>query len=268
MATIKQVYKPSLKKAGIALIKSHRAAGSETVPSQSGTASQSLAKLMNSGRRPSLGTTIQAASQHKSASQIYQDRRVEKARHKANREAIAKSDLDPKVIDAPVPYKRDYLSKNAGSYGQLIVDNPRLKVYDQGGGWARVVYTGPTAGEPVVFSIRKKLINDAIARPNGLFYNKAEGVYSKWINETKAGAMYTHRRQVEGMLKVAIRKSASDPEYAAMVDKLQKLLKKSDAEIAAWHQKWLDEHSKVEKEEFYDYTDVVGDITAYSEAWL
>lgn len=265
---ISKVIKPSLKSAGMAYIKSLG-----TQPTHEGM--MSLARSMNRPRastRRAIATVIESAQGHISASEVYANRKAqssERARVRLNEKELKESVLRAQYTEGAIPVKKlsDYTARGSKPAGNLIIDDPRFKVYKQGGGWARVEYKGSTAGGWVKFHIREKEIREIIAKSDTMFWSRGDAVYSKWIQSTDMGQLYTHRRQVEGMLKVAIRKSAKDPAMAEMATKLEALLKKSDKEVAEWHQKWLDEHTKVEKAEYYDYKDVMNDEIETSEAW-
>lgn len=130
----------------------------------------------------------------------------------------------------------------------LIVDEPRLKVYKLKGGWSRVVYTDPAAAGPVEFSIRTKEIAEELKAMDTIWKVKPERVYSKWINTTAAGKTYVERRRVEGMLKVAIKRGDT-----ALEEEIRKVLEGSDEAVAAWRMRWLMDKSDIEIAEFYDY---------------
>lgn len=227
---------------------------------------QALGKSIIRSRR-STGTVVEAALGHKSASEVYEARRAERTARRADPKVRATAKL-PKGVGTPEGIegngpagprysKRSYTTGEAPSPGELIVDDPRLKVYKRGGGWARVVYTDPNASTGTIeFSIRMNKIKDALAKTESAWYTRAEGVYAKWIQSTAKGAMYTDRRQVEGMLKVAIRKGDT-----ALADELRALLAKDDRTVSEWRQKWLSEHTDVEIRDFYDYDVEPGMLT-------
>lgn len=172
-------------------------------------------------RRPrhvSIATQIQASIGHRSVQEVYAERRQRKT--------------------GPL----------LGTETNIIVNDPRLKVQVRGGGWAKVTYTDPNASGPVTFSIRMSKIKYYLDKPPSDWFHPAEATYSEWINTTKEGALYSARRQVEGMLKVAVKKG--DEELA---ERLRQILKKDDLTVAQFRQDWLNAHTDVEIEDFYDY---------------
>lgn len=167
--------------------------------------------------RASIGTQVEAALGHKSIQQVYATRRVT-------------------------------VKPLTGAERGIVVDIPRLKVQQRGGGWARVTYTDPNAKGPVTFSIRMNKISDVMHKSPTAWFDPAEAVYSKWINTSKVGAKYTARRQVEGMLKRSIKKGDEEE-----VRKLEAILAMSDEKVAAFRQEWLATHTDQEIEDYYDY---------------
>lgn len=170
-------------------------------------------------RKVSLGTTIEAALSHKSIKDVYAEKKV--------------------------------LEKNVhltGAERNLLVNDPRLKVQKRGGGWAKVTYMDTRVGSPVTFSIRMSKIEGVMYKQPTAWFHPAEAVYSQWINYTARGAKYSARRQVEGMLKVAIKKGDSE-----MVDKLTYILSLNDDKVEQFRKDWLDSHTNEEIEDWYDY---------------
>lgn len=131
---------------------------------------------------------------------------------------------------------------------RVVVNEPRLKVENARGGWSHVTYTDPNANKPIEFNIRTSKIADVMNREANAWFHPAEAVYSEWINSSVSGQKYSARRQVEGMLKVAIKKGDIE-----MVDKLTAILKMNDDKVAQFRQMWLDAHTDMEIEDFYDY---------------
>lgn len=184
------------------------------------TAGKRFIKSYYSKPRASVGTQVEAALGHKSIKQVYAERSV------------------PTTL--------------TGTEKGIVVNQPRLKVQERGGGWARVTYTDPQAKGPITFSIRMNQIKGVMNKAPNRWFHPAEAVYSKWINSTKAGEVYTARRQVEGMLKASIKKGDLE-----MASKLEKILKKSDKEVAEFRQQWKDAHTDEEIEDFYEYDDEI-----------
>lgn len=165
--------------------------------------------------RSSVGTQVEAAIGHSSVKQVYAARKT-----------------------APL----------TGMEKGIVVNQPRLKVQARGGGWARVTYTDPAAGRPITFNVRLSKIKGVMNKQPNAWFHPAEAVYSEWIRSTKAGAMYSARRQVEGMLKVA--QTRGDAE---MIRKLEAILKKPDKDVAAFRTEWEEAHTDEEIEDFYEY---------------
>lgn len=115
-------------------------------------------------------------------------------------------------------------------------------------GWVKVKYWDRTRMREVETNVRPRFWREVVETPLGRF-DTVEGVfYSKWISETKAGSVYTAVKQVEGIYKVARAKGNQ-----ALMDEVAEVLKRSPEAIAAWYKRWLDMHTNVELEEFYDY---------------
>lgn len=176
-------------------------------------------------RHVALKTVLEAGLGHKSIKQVYAERRELKLS------------------------KTTHLT---GTEKNLLLNDPRLKIQMGKGGWTKVTYLDPNASGLVTFSIQYAKIKDIITRQPSRFFHPAEAVYSKWINESPAGKMYTARRQVEGMLKVALKRG--DVELA---DKITQILKKSDSTVAQFRADWVNAHSDVEISDWYDYDDVI-----------
>lgn len=140
-----------------------------------------------------------------------------------------------------------------GTERNIILNEPRMIVQNRGGGWVRVTYRDVYAGESVTFNIRKTAYLEAMSK-GGRFYDPLQGVYSRWINTTRQGYMYSQRRQVEGMLKVA--KIKGD---MALVSELERILMMSDEKVARFREEWEKIHSETEIEEFYEYDEFSGD---------
>lgn len=239
-----RIFKPTLKAAGKAVIGG----------SMPGTTMQELARSIIKPRR-SIGTTVEAAMKHTGAQAVYAERRAAKAAQpttpaerfsrttgaaKSHRSA-ARRDLQPGEI-------RRATGGRPVEPGELIVDEPRLKVYKLKGGWSRVIYTDPEAANPVEFSIRSNEIKDLLEKKDTLWDKKPERIYSHWINTTEAGQLYTERRRVEGMLKIAV--MTGDKELEA---EIREVLRGSDKEVAAWRMRWLMDRTDLEIAEFYKY---------------
>lgn len=170
-------------------------------------------------KRASLGTIIESAMGHKSIREVYAGRKT------------------------PVHL--------TGAEKGIVVNDPRLKVQNRGGGWARVTYIDPRANGPVTFSIRMKKIEGVMNKEPNAWFHPAEAVYSQWVNYTAKGAKYSARRQVEGMLKVAIKKGDYE-----MVEKLQYILTLSDDKVEQFRKDWEMAHTNAEIEDWYDYEEI------------
>ena len=134
----------------------------------------------------------------------------------------------------------------------------RMSYQKVGGGWSRVTIAEPD-GRMVTFSLRTPKLNE-ILNGKGLFYDPAYKAYSEWINTTRAGYLYSQRRQVEGMLKTARKKG--DIDEAA---KLEQILKLSDEKVAQFREEWLEAHSDVEIDEYYEYENTTENTPAVVE---
>ena len=132
----------------------------------------------------------------------------------------------------------------------VITKTNRITVSSKNFGWVKVEYKDVGAGKTIEANIRPKMWEDIQrAVDSGKKYKSIEGVfYTKWRTETTAGRLYSDRRQVEGMLKVAIERGDT-----RLIDEITEVLKKGDDAVSRWYQKWLSEHSEEEIEEFYDY---------------
>lgn len=135
--------------------------------------------------------------------------------------------------------------------GRIVAETRRILVRENGFGWYNVQYKDVGAdGRIVETNIRPKMW-EAIRTEvdSNKKYKTIEGVfYHKWRNETTSGAMYSARRQVEGLLKASIERRDT-----AFTEELQEVLKKGDEAVYRWYEKWLSEHSNEEIEEYYDY---------------
>ena len=166
--------------------------------------------------RMSLGTRVEASLGKRSAKSVYKGRKVE-----------------------PL----------TGFEKNILVNRERLVVQGRGGGWARVTYRN--ANDPrggVTFNIRLSKIKDVMNKPPSIMFHPAEAVYSEWIHTSEAGKYYTNRRQVEGMLKTAIKKGDME-----MAEQLRKILAKDDKTVYEFRQAWLNAHEPFEIADFYDY---------------
>lgn len=134
----------------------------------------------------------------------------------------------------------------------------RMSYRKVGGGWSRVTVAEPD-GRTVTFSLRTPRLNE-ILNGKGLFYDPAYKAYSEWINTTGGGYLYSQRRQVEGMRKAALKKG--DLEEAA---KLEQILKMSDEKVARFREEWLEAHSDVEIDEYYEYENTTENTPAVVE---
>lgn len=134
----------------------------------------------------------------------------------------------------------------------------RMSYQKVGGGWSRITVAEPD-GRVVTFSLRTPRLNE-ILNGKGLFYDPAYKAYSEWINTTRVGYLHSQRRQVEGMLKTARKKG--DIEEAS---KLEQILKMSDEKVAQFREEWLDAHSDVEIDEYYEYENTTENTPAVVE---
>lgn len=131
---------------------------------------------------------------------------------------------------------------------KTVIDQPRLRVTQGNFGWVKVRYTSPQ-GKDVTFNARPSFVREAIrSRQGSRYFTDAEAVYSAWIQNTRAGQLYTARRQVEGMVKTARIKGDEETAQA-----LEKVLEGSDQQVAEFRQAWLDAHTDTEIEDFYKY---------------
>lgn len=174
-------------------------------------------------RRVSIATQVQASIGHKSVKQVYAQRKEAK-----------------RIAALPL----------SGTEQGLAVNQPRLKVQTKKGGWSKVTYTDPNAKSPITFNIRTSGIKDVMYKEPNAWFHPAEAVYSRWINTTVQGQLYSARRQVEGMLKVAVRTGDTE-----MARKLEQILAMDDVTVAKFRKDWEDAHSDVEIEEYYTYED-------------
>lgn len=134
----------------------------------------------------------------------------------------------------------------------------RMSYRKVGGGWSRITVAEPD-GRVVTFSLRTPRLNE-ILNGKGLFYDPAYKAYSEWINTTRAGYLYSQRRQVEGMLKTALKKGDIDE-----ASKLEQILKMSDEKVAQFREEWLEAHSDVEIDEYYEYENTTENTPAVVE---
>lgn len=132
----------------------------------------------------------------------------------------------------------------------LVLDSPRIKVQYKGKVYATVTYRRDMESEPITFNIRYNMIKDAILKEENLWYSRAEGVYSIWINNTVTGQRYTAFRWAEGMLKVATIKGDTE-----MMELMEKVLRMSDDRIMKFRDEWFKAHTDSEISEWYDYDD-------------
>lgn len=139
----------------------------------------------------------------------------------------------------------------------LSFNTPRMQVKNIRGGWSKVTYRDPSAKNEVTFHIRTKDIKDALAKGRNAWYAPEEKVYSIWIHGSKAGELYSKRRQVEGMYKASVQKGDLE-----MAGKLEQILAMSDEKVAQFWDAWTDAHSDTEIEDFFKYEEEV------DEAWL
>lgn len=135
----------------------------------------------------------------------------------------------------------------------------RLSYQHRGGGWTRVTVRDVALGIETTFSLRTPVFSELLHK-RGMFYDPAQAMYSRWINTTKAGYLYSQRRQVEGMLKTAIKKGDVE-----MASKLEQILKMSDEKVAQFREAWVDAHTDVEMDEFYEYDDTTENTQAVVE---
>lgn len=177
-----------------------------------------LRKVTGTGRKAALGTYLSAVLQRKSIPQV-----------KAERIAERKSPVTA-------------MSEN------IVHSEPRLIVQSRGGGWVKATYRDVYAGKEVTFNLRSNIYRQAINQKRNRWYDAPSAVYSAWINETRAGALYTARRQVEGMLKVAEMKGD-----VQMAGKLTQILGMDDEKVAQFRDEWERVHTDSEIEEFYEY---------------
>ena len=134
----------------------------------------------------------------------------------------------------------------------------RMSYRKVGGGWSRVTVAEPD-GRVVTFSLRTPKLNE-ILEGKGLFYDPAYKAYSEWINTTRGGYLYSQRRQVEGMRKAALKKGNLDE-----AAKLEQILKLSDEKVARFREEWLEAHSDVEIDEYYEYENTTENTPAVVE---
>lgn len=172
--------------------------------------------------RRSIATTVESALGHKSVKQVYAER------------------------------KAPGYGQLTGSERNIVVNDPRLKVQSRKGGWAKVTYTDPNAKSPITFNIRMKEIKDVMNKMPNAWFHPAEAVYSKWINKTTGGKVYSARRQVEGMRKAALKRLDMDE-----VARLDKILARSDKDVMQFRQEWEDAHTDAEIEDYYEYEETV-----------
>lgn len=143
------------------------------------------------------------------------------------------------------------ISRNVPTY---LVNEPRIRATVSGGGWAKVTYIDPATGRTATFSMRANTVREALGQKRNRWYDPATAVYSKWIQGTRQGYLYSQRNQVEGMLKTALRKG--DVDLAA---KLEQVLKMDDEKVARFREEWEKAHTDVEIEDFYKYEETLGD---------
>lgn len=177
-----------------------------------------IRKTTGAGRKTAIRTYLSAVLEKKSIPQVRAERKAAKT--------------------APV----------TGLSGNIIHNEPRLTVQKRGGGWVRATYRDPYAGKEVTFNLRSNIYRQAIGQKQNRWYDAPSAVYSAWINETRAGALYTARRQVEGMLKVAEMKGDIE-----MAGKLTQVLGMDDEKVAQFRDEWERVHTDSEIEEFYEY---------------
>lgn len=133
----------------------------------------------------------------------------------------------------------------------IVAGNAFITVSKKGFGWYNVQYKDVARGGKVVeANIRPKMWNEIQAEvDSGKKYKTYEGVFYKhWRSGTTAGRLYSARRQVEGIGKVAYERGDTQ-----LMKEVEEVLRKGDEAVYKWYQKWLREHSDEEIEEFYDY---------------
>ena len=177
--------------------------------------------------RASLGTRVEAAFKKTSIGQVYEQRRAAK--------------------NAPLTPMTPGLSFNS----------PTMQVMHKKGGWSTVTYRDPAAMNVVTFKVRSNTIKEKLKIPRTKWTSPEGAVYSQWIRNTEVGGLDAKRRQVEGMLKVAIIKKDVELEQ-----KLRQILQMPDRDVAKFWDAWRAAHTDVEIDEFFDYEDYL------DEAWL
>lgn len=132
----------------------------------------------------------------------------------------------------------------------VIKRTNRITVSRENFGWVKVQYKDVGSNKVIETNIRPKMWQQIESEVNaGKKYKSVEGIfYNKWRTGTSAGRLYSDRRQVEGMLKVAIERKDTK-----LIEELTEVLSRGDEAVSRWYQKWLSEHSNEEIEEFYDY---------------
>jgi hypothetical protein len=132
----------------------------------------------------------------------------------------------------------------------VIKQTSRIIVSKENFGWVKVKYNDVAGEKMVETNIRPKMWNAIQSEVNaGKKYKTVEGIfYHKWSTETTAGKLYSTRRQVEGIAKVASERGDME-----LLNEVREVLMKSDEAVARWYEQWLAKHTNEQLEEFYDY---------------
>lgn len=191
---------------------------------------KALARVGRTGRKAAIGNIVKAGFGHKSVGQVRASERLERSA------PLDISKVGPKSI---------------------IVNEGRIQAAHSGGGWAKVNYVDPVTRRTVTFNMRTTTLREALGQRKNRWYDPATAVYAKWIKGTRAGQLYSARRQVEGMLKTALKKGDME-----MAGKLEQILAMSDEKVLAFRQEWEKAMSDAEVEQFYTYEDTVDNTPA------
>lgn len=132
----------------------------------------------------------------------------------------------------------------------VIKRTSRITVSQNNFGWVKVQYKDVAGEKTVETNIRPKMWNDIMSQVNaGKKYKTVEGIfYHTWSTETTAGKLYSDRRQVEGIAKVAYERGDME-----LLKEVNEVLTKSDEAVSKWYHEWLSKHTNEQLEEFYDY---------------
>lgn len=142
--------------------------------------------------------------------------------------------------------------KSKKEVDKVLLNTKWINVRQKNFGWAEMTITDKATGKKSIFNIRPSMVKQAKEEARKSVFTTPQGVlYSKWINTTKQGKLYTDRRQVEGILEVA-----ETTGNTALIEVVKEVLAKGDVYVSDWyHNFWLPNMSRDELDVFYEGSD-------------